>query len=310
MRLIMQILESEDRERIDAMANTVITAGSSKLRIKPLGGRIGALIEGVQLSGRLSDDEVSAVRQAMLDHKVVFLRDQEGSAADLEAFAEQLGEPVPYTYEDAPDGLKYAWEFEDIRADHWHSDMSWHLDFVSVGILSPVKLPEYGGNTVWANSAAAYEEMPASLRAMADQLWAVHSAKKPIALTFPNPTEEELEIQGRFGSEVTGTRHPVVRVHPETGERVLLIGNIVYYFEGFARTPGQHIYELLQYYMMRPENTIRWTWQMGDVAIWDNRATQHYGVRDWGDQQRIMQRISLKGSVPVSVDGKQSTSVA
>jgi len=292
------------------MAKLAITAGSSKLRIKPLGGRIGALIEEVQLSGQLSEEDVAAIRQAMLEHKVVFLRDQQGSAADLEAFAERFGEPVPYTYEDAPDGLKYAWEFEDIRADHWHSDMSWHLDFVSVGILSPVRLPQYGGNTVWANTAAAYEELPDPLKAMADRLWAVHSAKKPIALTFPNPTEEELEIQGRFGSEVTGTRHPVVRVHPETGERVLLIGNIVYYFEGFARTPGQHIYELFQYYVMRPENTIRWTWQMGDVAIWDNRATQHYGVRDYGDQQRIMQRISLKGSVPNSVDGKSSTSVA
>jgi len=292
------------------MVDTTIAAGSSKLRIKPLGGRIGALIEGVQLSGRLNDDEVAAVRQAMLTHKVVFLRGQQGSSADLEAFAERLGEPVPYTYEDAPEGLQYAWEFEDIRADHWHSDMSWHLDFVSVGILSPVRLPEYGGNTIWANTAAAYDELPPPLKAMADQLWAVHSAKKPIALTFPNPTDEELEIQGRFGSEVTGTRHPVVRVHPETGERVLLVGNIVYYFEGFARTPGQHIYELFQYYVLRPENTIRWTWEMGDVAIWDNRATQHYGVRDYDDQQRTMRRISLKGTVPMSVDGEPSTKVA
>lgn len=292
------------------MADTAITPGSSKLRIKPLGGRIGALIEGVQLSGELSDEEVAAVRQAMLEHKVVFLRGQQASGTELEAFAERFGDPVPYRYDDAPDGMKYAWEIEDVRADHWHSDMSWHMDFVSVGILFPVRLPEYGGNTIWANTAAAYQELPPPLKAMADQLWAVHSAKKPIALTFPNPSDEELAIQGRYGSEVTGARHPVVRVHPETGERVLLVGNIVYYFEGFARTPGQHIYELLQYYVMRPENTIRWTWQMGDVAIWDNRATQHYGVRDYDDQRRTLRRISLKGQIPVSVDGTSSTTIA
>jgi len=292
------------------MLDITNTADNSALQIEPLGGRIGALIEGVQLSGDLTTEEVSSIRQAMLRHKVVFLRDQQGGSAALEGFAELLGEPVPYTYSDPPEGLEYTWEFGEIRSDHWHADLCWHTDPVAVGILTPVTLPEWGGNTVWSNAVAAYEEMPEPLKAMADQLWAVHSAKKPIALTFPNPTEEESGIQQRFDSEVTGARHPVVRVHPETGERVLFVGNVVYYFEGFARTPGQHIYELFQYYVTRPENTIRWHWRMGDVAIWDNRATQHYGVRDFGDQRRVMRRISLKGSVPVSVDGTHSTAVA
>lgn len=286
------------------------TASESTVHVKPLGGRIGAVIEGVQLSGSLDARQVAAIRQAMLRHKVVFLRDQHLGSAALESFAELLGEPVPYTYADAPEGLEYTWQFDDIRSDHWHADLCWHIDPVSVGILAPECLPEAGGNTIWSNTVAAYEEMPDALKAMADRLWAVHSAKKPIALSFPNPTEEELAIQGQFGSEVTGARHPVVRVHPETGEKALMAGNVVYYFEGFARTPGQHIYELLQYYVMRPENTIRWTWRMGDVAIWDNRATQHYGVRDYGDERRVMRRISLKGTVPVSVDGTKSTAVA
>lgn len=285
-------------------------SASAKIEVKPIGGRIGALIEGVQLSGDLDDADVRLIREAMLQHKVVFCRDQEGGAEALEAFAERLGEPVPYHYDGPPTGLKYAWEFDEIRSDHWHADMTWHVDFVSVGILSPVLLPKSGGETVWSNSAAAYAELPEPLKAMADRLWAVHSAKKPIALSFPDPSEEERAIQGRFGSEVTGTRHPVVRVHPETGERVLLVGNIVYYFEHFARTPGQHIYELLQYYVMRPENTIRWHWRMGDVAIWDNRATQHYGVRDYGDERRRMRRISLQGSVPQSIEGVSSSPVA
>jgi len=292
------------------MLDSVTTASNSSLHVKPLGGRIGALIEGVQLSGELTSGEVSAIRDAMLRYKVVFLRDQHEGSAGVEAFAEKLGEPVPYTYSDPPEGLEYTWEFGEIRSDHWHSDLCWHIDPVEVGILAPVTLPESGGNTVWSNTAAAYDEMPEPLQAMADKLWAVHSAKKPIALSFPDLSEDELNIQNRFASEVTGARHPVVRVHPETGEKVLMAGNVVYYFEGFARTPGQHIYELLQYYVMRPENTIRWHWRMGDVAIWDNRATQHYGVRDYGDERRTMRRISLKGSVPVAVDGTLSTVVA
>ncbi|MDG2004600.1 MAG: TauD/TfdA family dioxygenase [Novosphingobium sp.] len=292
------------------MLDSKPTSTSSTLSIKPLGGRVGALIEGIQLSGDLPVEQVSAIREAMLRHKVVFLRDQQEGSAALEAFSEKLGEPIPYTYADPPEGLEYTWEFDEIRSDHWHSDLSWQTDPVEVGILTPAVLPESGGNTVWSNTAAAYEELPEPLQAMANKLWAVHSAKKPIALSFPNPSEDELTIQGRFGNEATGARHPVVRVHPETSERNLFVGNVVYYFDGFARTPGQHIYELFQYYVTRPENTIRWHWRMGDVAIWDNRATQYYGVRDYGDERRTMQRISLKGSVPLSVDGKPSTVVA
>lgn len=291
------------------MLDTAKGPGSA-IEIRPLGGRIGALVEGVQLSGALSPDDVSTIRRAMLRHKVVFLRDQTGGSVALEGFAELLGEPVPYTYQDPPEGLEYTWEFDEIRSDHWHADLCWNMDPVAIGILTPATLPESGGNTVWSNAVAAYEEMPEALQAMADRLWAVHSAKKPIALSFPDPSEEELQIQGRFGSEVTGARHPVVRVHPETGERILFVGNVIYYFDGLARTPGQHVYELFQYYVTRPENTIRWHWRMGDVAIWDNRATQHYGVRDYGDERRTMRRISLKGSVPVSVDGTRSSVVA
>jgi taurine dioxygenase len=100
--------------------------------------------------------------------------------------------------------------------------------------------------------------------------------------------------------------HPVVTVHPETGERSLMLGNVFSYFEGFTRSPGQHIYEALHHYATRPENTIRWHWRLGDVAIWDNRASLHYGVNDYPGQPRTMRRISLKGVPPRSIDGRTS----
>lgn len=285
------------------------TAETSTLRIRPINGRIGALIEGIQLSGRLPDDQVRAIHDAVLRHKVVFLRDQSASDRDRQDFAELLGEPIAPSYADDPSRADYAIDSGDnFRSDHWHSDMSWELDFVSLGILSPVQLSEVGGETIWSNMAAAYQDLPDPVKAMADQLWAVHSAQKPVELTFHNPTVHDVE-RGRIFKGHRGTRHPVVRIHPDTGERVLLLGNIVHWFEGLERTPGQHVYELLHHYASRPENTLRWHWRMGDVAIWDNRATLHYGVRDYGDQRRVLRRISLKGTVPVGIDGRRSERV-
>ena len=111
--------------------------------------------------------------------------------------------------------------------------------------------------------------------------------------------------------EVRQSMHDApLKRHPETGERSLMLGNIFSYFEGFTRTPGQHIYETLQHYAIRPENTVRWHWRPGDVAIWDNRSSLHYGVNDIDNQARTMRRISLKGVPPRSVDGRSSTPVA
>ena len=293
------------------MLDTVRDSQAKGLEITPIGGRIGALIRGVELSGDMPAEQARAIYAAMLKHKVVFLRDQFASDAEMNRFAALLGDPAPYKYDDNPVDGDYAWHIDadEIRADHWHSDLSWTVDPVSVGILSPVLLPNYGGETVWSNLAAAYAEMPAPLQAMADQLWAVHSARKPMQMSFADLSQSDLEKEKLFTSENYGTRHPVVTVHPETGERSLMLGNVFSYFDGFTRSPGQHVYEALHHYATRPENTIRWHWRLGDVAIWDNRASLHYGVRDIDGQARTMRRISLKGVPPRSIDGRCSSRV-
>lgn len=278
--------------------------------VRPLGGRIGATIEDVQLSGSLDLDTIKTIRSAVLKHKVVFLRQQKGSDADLEAFAELYDEPLVHPIHDAPGSTRYTYEMEaskEFRADHWHTDFSFREEFVDGGILYPVQLSEVGGETVWSNTAAAYEELPAPLKAMVNRLVAVHSSDMPLEMTFPDADPELLEATRVYRSKIgQSARHPVVRVHPETGERSLLLGNFFHYFVGFARVPGGHIYDLLHYYLTRPENTIRWHWAMGDVAIWDNRSSLHYGVRDFSPARRIMRRISVGSSVPVGVDGIRS----
>jgi taurine dioxygenase len=290
------------------MLDTVKNSQAAGIEVEKIGGRIGALIRGVTLSGDMPIEQARAIYAAMLEYKVVFLRDQFASDAEMNRFAKLLGDPAPYKYDANPVDDDYAWHINagEIRADHWHSDLSWTVDPVSVGILSPVVIPEFGGETVWSNLAAAYAEMPPPLQAMADQLWAVHSAKKPIQLSFANLSQADLDKEKMFRTENEGTMHPVVTVHPETGERSLMLGNVFSYFEGFTRSPGQHIYEALHHYATRPENTIRWHWRLGDVAIWDNRASLHYGVNDFPGQARTMRRISLKGVPPRGLDGRTS----
>jgi len=286
---------------------------SATLNVTQLGGRVGAEIKDIQLSSGLSPEIVRAIQEAMLHHKVIFFRDQKGPDSDIEGFADLFADPLPHPISAAPGGNRYAYEMDystEFRSDHWHTDFSFQEKFVDGGILYPVTVANVGGETVWSNTVAAYEELPPPLKAMADGLWAVHSSTIPWALTFPNPTPAELKLHRDYNAKVgQSTRHPVVRVHPETGERALLLGNFVQYFEGFARSATNHIYELFHYYVMRPENTIRWHWRYGDVAIWDNRTTQHYGVRDYGKSPRVMRRISFGMSSPVAIDGTRSSVV-
>ena len=284
------------------------------VKVTRIGGRVGALIENVQLSGNLDSRTIAVIREAVLDHKLVFVRQQRGTPTEIEAFAELYGEPEAHPMR-APQGTeRFGFEMDystEWRADHWHTDFSFRHEFTDGGILYPTKLPAFGGDTVWANTAAAYQSLPQSLREMADKLWAVHSSARSPQLMYADNTPEALEFHRQYNASVgSAARHPVVRVHPVTGERSLLLGNFVDVFEGFTRTATNALYEMLQFYILAPENTIRWQWQMGDVAIWDNRATQHYGVRDFRPEPRVMRRIQLKPSIPVGVDGTKSSPVA
>lgn len=109
-----------------------------------------------------------------------------------------------------------------------------------------------------------------------------------------------------FTGTIYETEHPVVRVHPETGERTLVLGNFVQRFVGLSKYDSQKLFDLFQSHITAPENTVRWSWQQGDVVIWDNRATQHYAVNDYGDQHRVVRRATIDGEVPVSIDGRNS----
>ncbi|MER7509200.1 TauD/TfdA family dioxygenase [Streptomyces lavendulae] len=275
-----------------------------------LGGRIGAEIGGVRLGGDLASEAVAEIRTALLAHKVVFFRGQDHlDEAGHEAFAQLLGTPVAHPTVPSADG-RYALGIDShhgARANQWHTDVTFVPAYPAFSILRAVTIPPYGGNTLWANTATAYTHLPEPLRALADGLRAVHSNEYDYAALKPDALPEALaQYREVFTSTKFLTEHPVVRVHPETGERTLLLGNFVQRINGLTGRDSRTLLDLFQAHIESPENTVRWQWRAGDVAIWDNRATQHYGVDDSDDHERTLRRVTVDGDVPVGPDGLPS----
>ncbi|MDH6538323.1 TauD/TfdA family dioxygenase [Streptomyces sp. SPB4] len=278
--------------------------------VTKLGGRIGAEIGGVRLGGDLAPEAVAEIRTALLAHKVVFFRGQDHlDEAGHEAFAQLLGTPVAHPTVPSADG-RYALGIDShhgARANQWHTDVTFVPAYPAFSILRAVTIPPYGGNTLWANTATAYTHLPEPLRALADGLRAVHSNEYDYAALKPDALPEALaQYREVFTSTKFLTEHPVVRVHPETGERTLLLGNFVQRINGLTGRDSRTLLDLFQAHIESPENTVRWQWRASDVAIWDNRATQHYGVDDSDDHERTLRRVTVDGDVPVGPDGLPS----
>lgn len=291
-----------------------MTTTITSLDVQPIAGRIGAEIRGINLSTPLPDAAISDIRKALVQYKVIFFRNQQLDAEGQVAFARRFGEvttahPTVPSLEGHPKVLDLDYDRTVARANHWHTDVTF-VDRPPLGsVLRAIVIPPTGGDTVWANSVTAYQDLPEPLRNLADQLWAVHSNAYDYAAPALDLSEEFRAHRAVFTSSVYETLHPVVRVHPETGERGLFIGGFVRRFQGLSQTESDDILRILQSYVTRLENTVRWHWQQGDVAFWDNRATQHYAIADYGNQSRRMQRVTISGDLPVSVDGRHSEAI-
>jgi alpha-ketoglutarate-dependent sulfate ester dioxygenase len=281
------------------------------ISVTKLGSRIGAQIDGVRLGGDLTATDVDAIHAALLEHKVIFLRDQDHlDDRQQQEFARLFGTPVghPSLRLAGDDGaMIQPIDSEYAKATVWHTDVTFTTDYPKASILRAVELPDYGGSTLWASTEAAYRALPASLRALADNLWALHSNRFDYA--DPAAGTELRPEAAAFVAPDFRTEHPVVRVHPETGERSLLLGAFVRQIIGLDTVESALVLELLQRRITQPENTVRWAWRPGDVAMWDNRATQHRAIDDYDDQRRVMHRVTLGGDVPVSIGGETSRGV-
>jgi taurine dioxygenase len=284
--------------------------------VTKLAGNIGAQISGIDTGGAPSDEAVAQVRQALLEHKVVFLRDQDLDYARQVAFAERLGpltlgHPTLASPPDQPH-LEEIDSRHGVRANHWHTDVTFVDRPPAFTLLHGVVIPPVGGDTLWANTVTAYQSLPPDLRELADRLRIIHTNDYDYAAVTGRDAREDALVEERhqeFLSTVYETEHPAVRVHPETSERSLVLGGFARTVVGFSPQASRDLIRILQEYVTRPEETVRWRWRAGDLAIWDNRATQHYAIFDYGSQHRRGERVTVAGPVPVGVDGRPSVAI-
>lgn len=279
------------------------------IQVQPIGGRIGAEIQGVKLSADLTDEVLYEINQALLQHKAIFFKDQQHlDDVAQEAFAARLGTPLNHPTVPVKDGSAHILELDSrgARADSWHTDITFIDAYPKASILRSVIAPASGGNTAWANTTTAYNDLPEELKTLADSLRAIHSNNFDYAAKLSVPKEVLEKYKNYFNSTEYETEHPLVRVHPETGEKTLVLGHFFKSFVGYSTSESRRLFDLFQSYVEKLENIVSWRWNAGDVAIWDNRATQHRAINDYGDQHRVVRRVTLEGDIPVGVDGRSS----
>ncbi|MEI7444065.1 MAG: TauD/TfdA family dioxygenase [Burkholderiales bacterium] len=299
----------------ERVAEPPATTAVPSLSIRRAAGRIGAEVLGLAISPEWSDATFGAVRDALHRHKVLFFRGQHHlDDAAQEAFARRWGPIVEHPTVPSREGTRLL-ELDSRhggRADSWHTDVTFEAAFPVVSILRAVLIPPVGGDTVWANTAAAYAGLPVPLRALADALWARHGNDYDYAATRAVQDDDSGGRRYRqvFTSRIVEAEHPVVQLHPETGERALILGHFVKRLVGYGGQDSAHLVSLLQSHVTRLENTVRWQWAQGDVALWDNRATQHYAINDYGDAHRVVRRVTVAGEAGTGVDGRRSRSLA
>lgn len=288
----------------------------SSLGVVKLGAVIGARIDGVRIADGVNAAVAAQINDALVEHKVIFFRGQHDLDDDSQlAFAHSLGTPTaahPTVTSRGATVLPIDSRYD--KANSWHTDVTFVDRIPKASLLRAVTLPPYGGTTTWASTEAAYDRLPEPLRALAENLWAVHTNAYDyvgdVDAGEGQPADTERQYREEFVSDYYETEHPVVRVHPETGNRVLLLGHFVKHFVGLGHAESAALFQLFQTRITKLENTIRWNWDLGDLAIWDNRATQHYAVADYDNHFRRLSRVTLAGDIPLNVRGERSRVVA
>jgi taurine dioxygenase len=271
------------------------------LEINRVGGVIGADIRGVDLARDLPAETVAEIRRALLDHLVVFFRDQDLTPAQYRAFAARMGNPIEYPFVPGIDGFP---EITPVlkRPDQtvnfggvWHSDTTYLPEPPMATLLLARELPDAGGDTEFANQYFAYETLSEGLKSVLSTLRGVSRSDKAEA----SRTREDRAKKPGTGAELLIAEHPVVRTHPETGRKALYVN--IAHTARFAGMTEEESLPLLRYlwgHQTRPDFTCRFTWSPGALAMWDNRCAQHSAINDYQGQKRLMHRITLAGDVP------------
>lgn len=272
--------------------------------IHPLSPALGAQISGVDLSRDLTGEQRNVIEQALLDHQVLFFRDQPITPQQQARFAANFGDlhihPIYPNVPEQPEVLILDTAVTDVRDNAiWHTDVTFLPTPALGAVLSAKQVPAYGGDTLWASGIAAFEALSRPMQALLDGLTATHDFTRSFPLERFGNTAEDLARWEETRRKNPPLSHPVIRTHPVSGRKALFVN------EGFTTrineleaAESEAILKLLLAHGTRPEFTLRWRWQANDVAMWDNRVTQHYAVDDYRPQRRVMHRATILGDAP------------
>jgi taurine dioxygenase len=272
------------------------------ISVHPIAGALGVEIEGVDAAQPLDAEVAAEVRHALLDHLVIFLRNQSLTPQQQIAFARAFGEPIEYPQLKGLPGCPLITPVVKLPHERvnfggiWHSDTTYLACPPMASMLYAIETPPYGGDTLFANQYLAYETLSEGLKRTLDQLTGISSSLKADA----SKTREDALRAAGARNKVLTAEHPVVRTHPETGRRALYV-NVGHTsgFKGWSEDESKPLLEFLFRHQVKPEFTCRFHWEPGSLAFWDNRCAQHNPVNDYHGFKRVMHRVTLAGDRPV-----------
>jgi taurine dioxygenase len=279
---------------------------NSRIEVAPIAGACGAELHGVDLATSLEDDGVIAeIRQALLDHCVIFFRDQKLDVAQQKIFARRFGDIFIHPNYNGvvpdPEILEVRREPGDERivGEHWHSDTTMMQAPPMGAILYALEVPPAGGDTIFANQYAAYDALSDGMKRLLSGLRAVHSDRLVAGPAAGMNAKRSTKVREDDAWRETTAVHPVVRTHPETGRKLLFVNaSYTVGFEGMTEAESRPLLGYLLDHGHRPEFTCRFRWRAGSIAFWDNRCTKHIAVHDAGPHRRLMRRVQLAGDQP------------
>lgn len=274
------------------------------LHITPVSPALGARVSGIDLSAPLDARRHAELEQALLQYQVLFFRDQPLSPQQHARLASYFGDlhihPIYPNVAQQPEILVLDTAVTDVRDNAlWHTDVTFLPAPAMAAILSARHVPNYGGDTLWASSSAAYDALSEPLKQLLSGLTATHDISKSFPIERFGATAQDLQRYEQAKRRNPPQSHPVIRTHPATGRKSLFVN------EGFttrinelSAAESDAILRLLFSHATQPQFTVRWQWQKDDVAFWDNRVTQHFAIDDYRPQRRIMHRATVLGDVP------------
>jgi len=277
----------------------------NRLKVEPIAASLGAEIGGVDLSQDLDDDVIAEIRQALLDHLVIFFHDQDITPEQQLAFARRFGTLNLHDQvkgmDDYPEMIEVRKEPEDERnfGGAWHGDVTYLEEPPLGSILYALEVPPVGGDTLWSNQYLAFETLSDGMRAMLEPLTMIHTPAKIYGLYSQDWSKDSSVKSSPNTTAEYETEHPLIRTHPETGRKLLFVsGLFTPRFMDMTEEESKPLIDFLMRQATREEFTCRYRWKAGDIAFWDNRATLHYALNDYTGHRRVMHRVAINGDRP------------